>query len=286
MNDSNIINSRHGLNNFVKVMLIGIILLIIMSAASIFFGAADMSLSTAWDGLFHFNPDSTEHQIIQTFRIPRTLANIIVGCSLAICGAIMQGTTQNPLADSGLMGITSGSTFAIAFSMAFLPSLSYGSTMVFAFFGATLATFFTFFVASTGKKGMAPEKLVLSGMSISMLFSAFSQYLSIKYRLSQSLAYWTAGATAGVKWSELMIVIPFFIVGVLISIALSPSITMLNLGEDVAIGLGLKTKTIKLASTLVILVLTGLSVVIIGPVGFIGLIIPNIVRHLVGVDYR
>ncbi len=100
------------------------------------------------------------------------------------------------------------------------------------------------------------------------------------------MAYWTAGATAGVKWSELMIVIPFFIVGVLISIALSPSITMLNLGEDVAIGLGLKTKTIKLASTLVILVLTGLSVVIIGPVGFIGLIIPHIVRHLVGVDYR
>ncbi len=271
---------------FISFMLIGLLLLILMSLASIFFGAANMSIKTAWDALFSFDSNITEHQIIQTFRVPRVFANIIVGCSLAICGAIMQGTTQNPLVDSGLMGISSGSTFAIAFAMAFLPGLSYGKTMGFAFIGAGLATFLTYFVASMGKKGMTPEKLVLSGLSISMLFGAFSQYLSIRYRLAYSLAYWTAGGSAGVKMSELLVVLPFFIIGVVASVSLSPSITLLNLGEDVATGLGLKTKTVKLFSTLVVLVLTGLSVVIVGPVGFIGLIIPHMVRYFIGIDYR
>ena len=286
MDNSNFINKHNGVNNFIKYIFIGMILLVVMSLASIFLGAADIDFSSAWNALFNFDPNMTEHHIIQTLRIPRTVANIIVGCSLAICGAIMQGTTQNPLADSGLMGISSGSTFALAFTMAFLPGLSYGKTMLSAFLGAALATFMTFFIASMGKKGMTPEKLVLSGMSISMLFGAFSQYLSIKYHLAFSLAYWTAGGTAGAKWSELLIVMPFFVIGVLVAIALSPSITMLNLGEDVAIGLGLKTKSIKFISTLVILVLTGLSVIIVGPVGFVGLIVPHIVRYLVGVDYR
>lgn len=277
---------RRGTANFIMYMFIGLGLLILMSAASISFGAADMSLSTAWGAIFKFNPALTEHQIIQTLRIPRTAANIIVGCSLAICGAIMQGTTRNPLADSGLMGISSGATFAIAFCMAFLPGSSYRNMMLFAFLGAAAATFITYFVASLGKRGLTPQRLVLSGISISMLFGAFSQYLSIKYRLAYALAYWTAGGTAGAKWSELLIVLPFFFLGVIVSIALSPSITMLNLGDDVAIGLGLKTKTVKSISTVVVLILTGLSVIVVGPVGFIGLIVPHIVRYLVGVDYR
>lgn len=286
MNTNKFNNLHSNRTLFIKYMFIGIIALIIMSLASIFLGAADMSINTAYNALFNFDSTITEHQIVQTFRIPRTLANIIVGASLAVCGAIMQGTTQNPLADSGLMGISSGSTFAIAFSMAFFTSATYAQTMFFAFAGAALATFLTYFVASVGKKGMTPEKLVLSGMSISMLFGAFSQYLSIKYRLAFALAYWTAGGTAGAKMSELLIVLPFFIVGMLLSIALSPSITMLNLGEDVATGLGLRTKFIKLVSTLVVLVLTGISVIIVGPIGFVGLIVPHIVRYLVGVDYR
>ncbi len=97
-----------GSAGFAIYMILGFGLLIFMSAASISFGAADMRLATAWEAIFRFNPNLTEHQIIQTLRLPRTVADLIVGCSLAICGAIMQGTTRNPLADSGLMGISSG----------------------------------------------------------------------------------------------------------------------------------------------------------------------------------
>lgn len=278
--------SKLGALNFTVYMIVGVILLVIMSAASVSFGAADMDLSTAWGAIFNFDSSLTEHQIIQTLRLPRIVANIIVGSSLAICGAIMQGTTRNPLADSGLMGISSGATFAIAVCMAFLPGGSYGQMMFFACVGAAVTTGMTYFIASLGKGGMKPQRLVLAGISISMLFGAFSQYLSIKYRLGHALAYWTAGGTAGAKWSELAIVFPFFIVGVIIAIVISSSITVLNLGEDAAVGLGLNTKKIKGISTIVVLILTGISVVVVGPVGFVGLIVPHIVRYLIGVDYR
>jgi iron complex transport system permease protein len=245
-----------------------------------------MRLSTAWEAVFRFDPNITEHQIIRTLRFPRTVADIIVGCSLAICGALMQGTTRNPLADSGLMGISSGATFAMALCMAFLPSRTYGQVMLFACLGAALATSMTYFIASFGRRGMTPQRLVLAGISISMLFGAFSQYISIRYKLGQALAYWTAGGTAGAKWSELAVVAPFFVAAVLASLALSPSVTVLSLGEDVAMGLGLKTGFVKGISTIIVLVLTGLSVIVVGPVGFVGLITPHIVRYMVGVDYR
>lgn len=282
------INKQQKFNskNFTIYMIVGFALLLLMSAASISFGAADMSLSTAWEAIFKFNPDITEHQIIRTLRAPRTLADIIVGASLAVCGAIMQGTTRNPLADSGLMGISSGATFAMALCMAFLPSRTYGQTMLFAFLGAAVTTGMTYFIASMGKRGMTPQRLVLAGISISMLFSAFSQYIAIRYRLGQALAFWTAGGTAGAKFSELLLILPFFAVGLLLSIALSPSITMLSLGEDVAIGLGLKIGRVKLISTVIVLILTGLSVVVVGPISFVGLITPHMIRYIVGVDYR
>lgn len=264
----------------------GILLLILVFMASISFGAAEMKLSIAWGAIFDFNKDLTEHHIIRTLRFPRTVADMIVGSCLGVAGAIMQGTTRNPLADSGLMGIGSGATFAMAICLAFIPNRTYGLTLLFACVGAAVATGMTFFIASLGKRGMTPQRLVLAGISISMLFGAFSSYLAIKYRIGQSLAYWSAGGTANAKWNELAIVAPIFIIGILIAIALSPSITVMSLGEEVAVGLGIKTGWVKGISTIVVFVLTGISVAIVGPVSFVGLIVPHIVRHMIGVDYR
>lgn len=272
--------------NFTLSMMIGVLLLILVSTVALSFGAANVPLLTTWNALFHFNPAITEHQIIQTLRLPRTLADGIVGASLAVCGALMQGTTRNPLADSGLMGISSGATFAIAICIAFVPAHTYEQMILFACMGAAIATGITYSIASLGRHGMTPQRLVLAGISISMLFSALSSYIAIKYRIWLSLAYWTAGGTASIRWSELMMVAPFFLGGLLMAISLSPAITVLNLGEEIATGLGIRLRLIKGLSTVVVLVLTGLSVSIVGPVGFIGLIVPHLVRHLVGADYR
>lgn len=272
--------------NFTVYMLLGSVLLSLAVAASISFGAADLRLHSVWSALFDFNPASTEHQIIYSLRFPRTLADIIVGSSLAVCGALMQGTTRNPLADSGLMGISSGATFAVAICMAFLPERTYGLTMLFACIGAAVTTAMTYFIASLGKRGMTPQRLVLAGISISMLFGAFSSYIAITYKIGLSLAYWSAGGTAGAQWNELLLATPLFLGGLLTAIALSPSVTVLSLGEDISTGLGMRIRLVKALSTLVVLVLTGLSVIIVGPVGFVGLIVPHLTRHLVGVDYR
>ncbi|WP_420873374.1 FecCD family ABC transporter permease [Paenibacillus silvae] len=271
---------------FTMCMVIGLGLTVVMSVASIIFGAADMTIATVWEAIYRFDPMLTEHQIIQTMRLPRTVADLIVGCSLAVCGAIMQGTTRNPLADSGLMGISSGATFAIALCLAFLPGYSYWQMMLFACLGAALATSMTYFTASLGNRGMTPQRLVLAGLSISMLFGALSQYLAINYNLGRALTFWTAGSTAGIKWGELLIISPLFVGGILLALMLSPSITLLSLGDDVASGLGIRSGLVKGLSTFVVLVLTGLAVVVVGPVGFVGLITPHIVRYMVGVDYR
>ncbi|MFK4302152.1 MULTISPECIES: iron ABC transporter permease [unclassified Paenibacillus] len=278
--------NKKGTLHFIGYMILGLILLLLVTAASITFGAAEMSLKLAWGAVFQFDPGITEHQIIHTLRFPRTVADIIVGCSLAVCGAIMQGTTRNPLADSGLIGISSGSTFAIALCMAFLPGRTYAETMLYSCLGAAVTTGITYYIASIGKRGMTPQRLVLAGMSISMLFGAFSSFIAIKYKIGQALDYWTAGGTASAQWNELAIIAPLFILGVICAIILSPSITILSFGEDVASGLGIHANRIKGFSTLIVLVLTGLSVIVVGPIGFVGLIVPHIMRHLIGTDYR
>lgn len=280
------LKKRRGTVWFMMYMAIGLGLTLLISAASISLGAAEMRLATAWEALLRFNPALLEHQIIQTLRLPRTIADLVVGCSLAVCGAIMQGTTRNPLADSGLMGVSSGAAFAIAVGLAFFPGSDYWKVMLYACLGAALATGMTYFIASFGKRGMTPQRLVLAGLSISMLFGALSQYVAINYNLGKALAFWTAGSTAGVQLEELLVVSPLFAGGLLLALALSPSVTVLSLGDDVAGGLGIRSGLVKGLATLVVLVLTGLAVAIVGPVGFVGLITPHMVRYMVGVDYR
>ncbi|MNT55345.1 Iron-uptake system permease protein FeuB [compost metagenome] len=103
----------------------GLIALAFGIAVSVSFGAADIKLSVVWTAVFHFNPDLTDHQIIRELRLPRVLGAVMVGASFAVAGAIMQGMTRNPLADSSLMGINSGAGFALAICFAFFPHLPF-----------------------------------------------------------------------------------------------------------------------------------------------------------------
>lgn len=271
---------------FPLYMTAGALMLLAAAAASVSFGAADMSLATAWGAVFGFNPDISEHQVIRALRLPRTLAGIVVGASLAVCGAVMQGTTRNPLADSGLMGISSGAACGIAVSLALVPGGPYLTQMMFSCIGAALATSLTYLFASAGGRGMTPQRLVLAGLSISMLFGALTSAIAIKYRIGKEMIHWTSGSTASISWIELAVAMPLFALGIGTALAISRSVTLLSMGDDVASGLGLQARRIRLIATLAVLTLTGLAVVIVGPIGFVGLIIPHLARFLVGADYR
>ncbi|BBI30916.1 FecCD family ABC transporter permease [Cohnella abietis] len=278
---------RHrGGRHFSLYMLLGAGLLLLGMAASISLGAARINIATAWQALFQYNHDFSEHQVIRFLRLPRTIADIIVGASLAVCGAVMQGSTRNPLADSGLMGISSGAAFGMAVCFAIFPNSPYMINILYSCMGASIATLLTYTIASVGARGMTPQRLVLAGMSISMLFGALTTVIVIKYRIGKSMLHWSSGSTASAGWVELAVVTPLFLASIAVAISISRSITMLSMGEEVASGLGLHTKKTRLMATLIILVLTGLAVVIVGPIGFVGLIIPHAVRFLIGVDYR
>lgn len=268
------------------ILFAGAALLLFSIGLSISVGAADIKLATVWDALFHFNEESTQHQIILDMRLPRALAAALIGAGLAVAGAIMQGMTRNPMADSGILGLNSGAGLALAVCFAFFPGTSFLTTIFYSFAGAAIGAGLVFGIGYMSKGGMSPVRLTLAGAAVSMLLVAISEGIAIYYNVGQDLAFWYAGAVAGTTWTQIRMVAPWILVGLIGAIALSKSITLLSLGEDVATGLGQRTGFIKAISMLFVLILAGSAVSIVGAIGFVGLMIPHISRFLVGVDYR
>lgn len=268
------------------VLTLGVAALALGVAVSASFGAADIGISVVWQAIFHFQPDETAHQIIHEIRLPRVLGGAMVGACFAVAGAIMQGMTRNPLVDSGLLGINAGAGFVLALLFAFWPGLPFLYIILLSFLGAGLGAGLVYGLGSMAKGGLTPVRLVLAGAALNALLVALSEGIALYFRVGQDLAFWYAGGVAGTKWQQLQMMLPFIGAALLVAIALSRSITMLSLGEDVARGLGQRTGLVKLAGTIVVLVLAGAAVAVVGAVGFVGLLIPHVTRRLVGVDYR
>lgn len=264
----------------------GILLLALGMALSISFGAADIKLGVVWQAIFNFNPDLTPHQIIWEIRLPRILGGAMVGACFAVAGAIMQGMTRNPLADSGLLGLNAGAGFALAICFAFFPGMPYMYIILYSFVGAGLGVLLVYGFGAASKSGLTPLRLVLAGAAVSAMLSALSEGIALYFKIGQDLAFWTAGGVAGTKWSQLEVMFPWVLAALIAGIIISRSITLLSLGEDIAVGLGQRTGLIKLVGLIVVLILAGTAVSVVGAVGFVGLIIPHLTRKLVGVDYR
>ncbi|MDN8588097.1 iron ABC transporter permease [Paenibacillus sp. 11B] len=268
------------------ILIGGILLLALGMALSISFGAADIKLGVVWQAIFNFNPDLTPHQIIWEIRLPRILGGAMVGACFAVAGAIMQGMTRNPLADSGLLGLNAGAGFALAICFAFFPGMPYMYIILYSFVGAGLGVLLVYGFGAASKSGLTPLRLVLAGAAVSAMLSALSEGIALYFKIGQDLAFWTAGGVAGTKWSQLEVMFPWVLAALIAGIIISRSITLLSLGEDIAVGLGQRTGLIKLVGLVVVLILAGTAVSVVGAVGFVGLIIPHLTRKLVGVDYR
>lgn len=268
------------------VLIGGLLALAFALAVSISVGAAEIRLHTVWEGLFRFNPDVTQHQIIRELRLPRALAGAMVGACFATSGALMQGMTRNPLADPGLLGINAGAGFALAICLAFFPGLPFLYIMFCSFLGAAAGAGIVLGVGSLAKGGLTPVRLALAGAAVGALLAALSEGIAIYFKIAQDIAFWHAGGVAGTKWLHITVMFPWVVAGIIGALLLSRSITLLSLGEEVAAGLGQRTRLVKLAGMLLVLVLAGAAVSAVGPVAFIGLVVPHIARYLVGTDYR
>lgn len=268
------------------ILIGGVVALVLGMAISVSFGAADIAFGTVWEAIFRFNPDVTQHQIIQELRLPRVLGGAMVGASFAVAGALMQGMTRNPMADSGLLGLNAGAGFVLALCFAFLPGLPFMYLILYSFLGAAVGAGLVFGISSLAKGGLTPVRLVLAGAAVTALLAALSEGIALYFRIGQDLAFWYAGGVAGTKWFQLKVMFPWVGGAIVAAIMLSRSITLLSLGEEIAAGLGQRTGLVKLAGTIIVLILAGSAVSVVGAVGFVGLIIPHLTRYLVGVDYR
>lgn len=268
------------------ILTAGLVLLVLGVGLSVTFGAKDIPFDAVWQAIFRFDSGLSEHLIIQQLRLPRALVGAMVGAGFAVAGAIMQGMTRNPLADSGLLGLNAGAGFALAVIFAFFPGMPFMYLILYGFAGAAIGAVLVFGLGALVRGGLTPVRLVLAGAALSALMSALSEGIALYYRIGQELAFWYAGGLAGTKWLQVQVMFPWMGLAIAGAIALSRSITLLSMGEDVALGLGLRTVRVKFAGTLIVLVLAGAAVAAVGAVGFVGLIVPHLTRKLVGVDYR
>lgn len=266
--------------------LIGALLVfIIMFGYSMFCGAADISIKDVWLAL---SSSSVNEQIsiIRDIRLPREIAAVFVGAALSVSGAIMQGMTRNPLADPGLLGLTSGANAALAVTIAFIPSVNYLGITIACFIGAAVGAILVFGIAAIKRGGFSPLRIVLAGAAVSAFLYAIGEGVGIYFKISKDVSMWTAGGMVGTSWEQLQIIVPFIVGGIFIALLLSQQLTILSLNEEVAVGLGQQTTKVKTILFVVMILLAGASVALVGNMVFIGLMIPHIVRGIVGTDYR
>lgn len=270
---------------FMYKLFAGLLFFIAMFVVAMVFGAADTSLKDVWLAL-------TTHQtgeklsLLREIRLPREIAAIFVGAALAVSGAVMQGMTRNPLADPGLLGLTAGANAALAATIAFIPSANYYQIMIACFIGAAVGSALVFGIGSMKRGGFSPLRIVLAGAAVSTFLYAIAEGIGIVFKVSKDVSMWTAGGIIGTSWGQLQVIVPFITAGIVVSLLLSRQLTILSLSEEVAVGLGQKTTRIKAILFVVMVLLAGASVALVGNMTFIGLMIPHIVRVLVGTDYR
>jgi iron complex transport system permease protein len=267
-------------------LILGLLILLLCLVASISFGAADISLNKILAALTFFDW-SADSLIIRTVRLPRSLMVVFVGAALAVAGALMQGLTRNPLADPGILGIESGASLAVVVAVFFFGNSSVNAYIEYALIGASVTAVLVYLFGSLGRGGLTPLNLTLAGAAVTTLLSSLTTgLLIINQSALERIRFWLAGSVAGRDFDLFLQVLPYLIVGFVMAFAIGGQISILNLGEDVAKGLGQQTGLIKAIAAISVVLLAGGSVAIAGSVGFIGLVVPHVARFSVGVDYR
>ncbi|MFD3257079.1 FecCD family ABC transporter permease [Paenibacillus lentus] len=262
------------------------ILIVLTILLSVLYGAKNIEVSTIRDALLQFDAGNVNHQIIIHSRLPRVVGALLIGAFLAISGALMQGMTRNYLASPSIMGVSDGSAFAITLCMVFMPDSSSMEMIAYSFVGSAFSIVIVFGLAALLPGGLSPVRMAILGTIIGTFLSSMSAAIAAYFQVSQNISFWYNARLHQLNPELIKLAIPFAIIGIALAVWLSKSITVLSLGEEIALSLGQKTKLIKFATMLTVVILTGISVALAGKIGFVGLIVPHIVRFLTGVNYK
>ncbi|MER7853046.1 MULTISPECIES: iron ABC transporter permease [Streptomyces] len=265
--------------------------LALAAALSLAVGARALSPAEVWHGLFAAaDPDQrlTEIRlIVQTVRVPRTVLAVVAGIALGVGGALIQGYTRNPIADTGLLGVNTGASFAVVTAIAVFGFTNPFQYVWFAFAGAALAGVVVFGLASIGRGAGNPLTLALAGQGITVFLMAMTTAVALTDQKSlNALRFWNAGSVAGVGFDVIWPVTGFIALGLVLALSTLPSLNLLNLGDDVARGLGVNILLSRAVGILAITLLAGAATAACGPIAFLGLMVAHVARYLTGPDYR
>ena len=272
-------------------------LLVFSVLASVTFGNADLSIREVYSvivyELFHVERfakfgEGAVHDVVWLIRLPRILLALAVGMGLSVCGVVMQAVVKNPLADPYVLGISSGASLGATLAILLGVGAFFGGNFVgiMAFLGALAASFAVIFLANLGGRANA-GKLVLTGMAISSVCSAFSSftiYLADSSDATAQVTYWTMGSLANTKWSEIQVILPVMIVGTLIFWSQFRNLKLL--GDETSITLGTDLHRVRMFYMALSSIMVGFAVYAAGMIGFVGLIIPHVIRMFFGTDHK
>ncbi|MFS8203925.1 FecCD family ABC transporter permease [Streptomyces sp. CWNU-52B] len=264
-------------------LLVSLAVLVLVALASIAIGAKELSLAQVWHGLFA--DSGTYGDVVVGERLSRTVLGLLVGAALGLAGAVLQALTRNPLADPGLLGINAGASAAVVTAITFFGVTSLNGYVWFAFAGAAAVGALVYFLG--GSRGATPVRLALAGTAISAALYGYLQAVMIMDEAALGkMRFWTVGSLASATSSIIWQVLPFLAAGTVLALALARPLNAMAMGDDTARALGANLNRTRALSMAAATVLCGAATAACGPIVFVGLMVPHVVRSFTGPDLR
>ncbi len=273
--------NRRAIRSFGLLAALAVLLLVAM--ASIAVGAKELSVAQVLHGLFE--DSGTYADVVVDERLSRTVLGLLVGAALGLSGAVLQALTRNPLADPGLLGINAGASAAVVTAITYFGVTSLTGYVWFAFFGAAAVGALVWFLG--GSRGATPVRLALAGTAISAALYGYLQAVMIMDDAALArMRFWTVGSLSTATDETIRQVLPFLVVGTLLAFVLARPLNAVAMGDDTAKALGADLNRTRALSMLAATVLCGAATAACGPIVFVGLMVPHIVRSFTGPDLR
>ncbi|WP_228528022.1 iron chelate uptake ABC transporter family permease subunit [Microbacterium sp. UFMG61] len=249
-------------------------------------GANPLSPQTVWTTLQGSGTPETDY-IVFDLRIPRTVTGLVAGAALGVAGALIQAFTRNPLADPGILGVNAGAALAVALGVTFLGLRDVSQFVWLAFLGALVVTVAVYLIGSSGRGSADPLRLTLAGVALGAVLSGITTGLSLSDPDAfDSMRSWNAGSLLGRGFDVILPVLPFVVAGLVLALLLAPGLNAIGLGEDVARAQGANVAGIRIGVIAAVTLLAGAATALAGPISFIGLMVPHVIRWTFGVDQR
>jgi len=280
------VRARSRTGRHVLVLAAGLVVLLAVAALSIGTGSGDVTFAEAWH-LLWAGDGGYEATVVHSMRVPRTVLGVVAGASLAVAGALMQTLTRNPLADPGIFGVNAGAAACVVAVISLFGVEAFTGYVWFGLLGAAVASAVTFVLGARAGTGAAPLRLALAGTAVSAALTAFTN--AFVYFDAASFAQyrsWIVGTLSVPNATVVWQVVPFAVVGLLGALLLAAPLNALALGEDAGTALGSKPGRTRLLGVLAVVVLCGATTAAAGPIAFVGLTVPHMVRAVTGPDHR